>query len=142
MYCTRDDLTDYILADYLAAVDNIDSEKVARTITNVESEMTEALVSGGYTVAADSIPATVKRVCAVLSAYRSISAVTSLITSEAGNENEFLPLQRASERAEKELNQIREGKIKLAAPEADTSQPSDNFVVVTPESRFVDWKKF
>ena len=142
MYCTRNDLTDYILADYLAAVDSIDPGKVGRTIANVESEMAEVLVSGGYTVASDAIPATVKRICSVLSAYRSISAVTSLITSEAGNENEFLPLQRAAERAEKELDQIRLRKTPLAAPEADTSQPSDNFVVVTTKSRFGDWRDF
>lgn len=142
MYCTRDDLTDYILPDYLLAVDGIDPDKVGRTIVNVETEMTEALVSGSYTVTANDIPATVKRICATLSAYRSVSAVTSLITTEAGNENEFLPLQRAASRAETELGQIKLGKLPLAAPSAEDSQPNDTIIVVTPKSKFNDWGKF
>ncbi|WP_034632323.1 phage protein Gp36 family protein [Maridesulfovibrio bastinii] len=142
MYCTRSDLTDYLLADYLAAVDKIDAEKVARTMANVESEMSEALVSGGYTVTANDVPATVKRICATLSAYRSVSAITSLVVDENSSDNEFLPLQRQAERAEKEMDQIRLGKIRLAPPEATSAQPNDTVIVVTPPRKFKDWSRF
>lgn len=142
MYCTRSDLTAHVLEDYLTAADDQAEGTVATAISNVEYEMTEALVSGGYTVTADSVPATVKRVCSVIAAYNSISAITSLITSESSSENEFLPLQRKFERAEKVMDQIREGKIRLAAPNAEQAQPNDNFVIVTSCSKFGDWSKF
>ncbi|WP_321402700.1 phage protein Gp36 family protein [Maridesulfovibrio sp.] len=142
-YCTRTDLTDYILADYLAAADNQQEDTVDKAITNVSAEMTEALVAGGYTVTADAIPAAVKRICSTIAAYRSIGAITSLITSEAGSENEFLPLQRLAERADKEMALIRKGDFPLAPPEAKTAQPNDTAVVVTPPSKFGDcWSKF
>lgn len=142
MYCTRSDLTDHILEEYLTAADNQKEGTVVKAISNVEEEMTEALVSGGYAIVADSIPATVKKVCSVIAAYNSVSAITSLIKTAANSENIFLPLQRKFEQAEKTLDKIREGKIRLAPPEAKTSQPNDSFVVVTPSSKFGDWSKF
>ncbi|WP_415714402.1 phage protein Gp36 family protein [Maridesulfovibrio sp.] len=145
MYCTRTDLTAYILEDYLTAADNQTEGTVATAIANVEAEMTEALVSGGYTVTEDSVPATVKRVCSVIAAYNSVCAITSLVSSETSSDNEFLPLQRKAERAEKVMAQIREGKIRLAAPAAETSQPNDTVVVISPPSRFKSpkgWGRF
>ncbi len=143
MYCTRAELTDHVLEEYLTAADNKKAETVATAISNIEAEMTEALNCGGYTITPDSIPATVKKVCAVIAAYNSVSAITSLIKTSANSENVWLPLQRKFERAEKTLDQIREGKVRLAAPEADSAQPNDTVVVVTPPSKFGDcWSKF
>jgi len=137
MYCTRADLTDHVLVEYLTAADNQKEGAVAKAISNIEAEMDEALVSGGYTITPDSIPATVKKVCSVIAAYNSVSAITSLIKTAANSENVWLPLQRKFERAEKTLDQIREGKIRLAPPEAKTSQPNDSFVVVTSPSKWL-----
>lgn len=142
MYITRTDLTDHVLEVYLKAADKQSEGTVAKAISNVEAEMAEALISGGYTVTADSIPATVKRVCSVIAAYNSVSAITTLVTTEASSDNEFLPLQRKAERAEKVLDLIREGKIRLAAPATENAQPNDGVVVLSTRSRFNDWSKF
>lgn len=142
MYITRTDLTDHVLEGYLKAADRQSEGTVAKAISNVEAEMAEALISGGYTVTADSIPATVKRICSVIAAYNAVSAITTLVTTEASSDNEFLPLQRKAERAEKVMDQIREGKIRLAAPDAEQAQPNDSVVVVSTRSRFSDWSKF
>lgn len=141
-YCTRTDLTDYLLADYLTAADNQQKGTVDKAITNVCAEMTEALIAGGYTVTADVIPAAVKRICSAIAAYRSIGAITSLITSEDGNENDYLPLQRLAERADKEMALIREGKFPLAAPAAETSRSDDTVAVVTQPGKFKDWSRY
>lgn len=108
-WCTRGDLTQYVLEDYLTAADEKTPDIVTRSMDAVHAEMEEALLSGGYGISGSS--ATLSRIAAVLASWRSIAAITSLVMSEGNTNNEWQPLLHERNRAEAELTAIRKGKL-------------------------------
>jgi len=111
LYCTEDDLNEYILAAYLMKADEINPGIVSRTLKNVSLEITEAVAESGYTVPETGTSSLLQRICAVMTAYRVVSGITSLVDTEAGSNNEWLPLQGLYARADKDLASIRAGKL-------------------------------
>lgn len=138
IYCTPTNLNDYVLAQYLAKVEELNPGSVTRHISQVSSEIDEALLVGGYTQPTENNSALLTRVCAVMSAWRCIGQITSLMDTEAASENEWLPLQRLNTRCEKELDRIREGKLD---PVPDNSSTDDCGIEVSaPEAIFTPAK--
>lgn len=106
-WCVRNDLTQYVLEQYLSAADENTPDIVERSIAGVDAEINEALTAGGYPLSGTS--ATLTRIAAVLSAWRSVGAITSLVDSEGSTNNEWQPLLHERNRAESELAKIRKG---------------------------------
>lgn len=108
-WCTRDDLKRYVLEGYLTKAEEKSPGIVDQSMASVQAEMEEALVSGGYPASGTS--ATLSRIAAVLSAWRSVAAITTLVMSEGNTNNEWQPLLHERNRAESELTDIRKGKL-------------------------------
>jgi hypothetical protein len=117
-YCTAADLEDYILAVYLAKVEEINPGTIGRTLVEVSGEIREAVVQGEHTVPESGTSAVLKRICAVITAYRCVGNITSLVDTEAGSGNEWLPLQRLHDQSRRDLEQIRAGKL-MPFPDQD-----------------------
>lgn len=111
-YCDASKLTKYVLQAYLNKVEELNPGCVAGHIAGVSAEITEALMQGGYDLPYEqNTSALLTRVCAVMVAYRSIGGITSVISTEASSNNEWIPLQRLNTRAEKDLDLVRAGKL-------------------------------
>ncbi|VFQ45960.1 hypothetical protein [Desulfoluna butyratoxydans] len=108
-WCTQEDLTLYVLQAYLSVAEEKSPGIMNRAVDAVNGEIDEALLAGGY--AASGASATLCRIAAALSAWRTVAAVTTLVTSEADTDNEWLPLLHERNRAESDLAAIREGKL-------------------------------
>jgi hypothetical protein len=121
LYCTEDDLTEYILAAYLTKIEEINPGTISRTLENVSGEITEAIAQGGYSIPDTGSSAVLKRICAVMTAYRVVGDITSLMNTEASTGNEWLPLQRLHTKAEKDLDSIRAGKLDPFPDQIDDS---------------------
>lgn len=142
MYCTQNDLTDYILEDYLLAVERKKPGLGEDTIKNVSGEIDDAL-RHRFVLPLSTIPATIIRICAVMSSFRMIGAITSLMESEASSGNEWLPLQTLYKQSVKDLESIRDGKLALGLKElGEEIQDSEKLVIVTTASKFKDWDRF
>ena len=141
IYCTADILTDFVLAQYLAKVEELNPGSVDRHIGQVSEEIDEALLVGGYSIPTENNSATLTRMCAVMAAWRCIGEITSLMDTEAASDNEWLPLQKLNTRAEKELDKIRDGKLN---PVPDNSTDDCGIEVSAPEPIFTreKWETF
>lgn len=139
-YCDVSELAKYVLQAYLDKVEELNPGSVDAHITGVSGEITEALIQGGFEVPSVNSSALLTRICAVMAAYRSIGGITSVISSEASNSNEWLPLQRLAARAEKDIDSVRAGKLD-PFPDADTG---GGISVSAPKPLFPDrvWKLF
>lgn len=139
-YCDVSELTKYVLQAYLDKVDELNPGSVSAHITGVSGEITEALMQGGFEVPAVNSSAILTRICAVMSAYRSIGGITSVISTEASSSNEWLPLQRLNTRAEKDLDSVRAGKLNPFPGEGTDSGIS----VSAPKPMFPDrlWEMY
>jgi len=111
MYCTSDDLKDYLLEQYLAKIEELKPGSSDRHIANVSAEIDEALLQGGFEVPEENTSAMLTRISAVMCDWRLVGEITSLMDTEASSANEWLPLQKLYLRAEKDLDKIREGKL-------------------------------
>lgn len=141
LYCTESDLTEYILEAYLEKIEDINYGTTGRTLENVSGEITEAIAQGGFSVPEGGSSAVLKRICAVMTAYRIVGDITSLMDSEASSGNEWLPLQRLHSKAEKDLDKIREGKLD---PYPESSDGDTGISVSAPSPMFGSdlWEKF
>ncbi len=108
-YCTVDDLESYVLAAYMTSAENLRPGIRARHIAQVSAEIDEALAPL-YQVPLVPVPATVRRVCAVMAAYRVIGEITTLVTEEGTTKNEWIPLQSQDKQARADLAAMRAGK--------------------------------
>lgn len=111
VWCDITELSQYVLQEYLDAVDDKNPGSVLGHIERVSAEIDEALGQGGFAIPESPVSATLTRICAVMAGWRSIGEITSLMDSEASSGNEWLPLQRLNTRSEKDLEQIRAGKL-------------------------------
>jgi len=106
MYCSIADVKDYVLDKYLDAMEEQNSGVLDRMLESVSGEIDEA-IQFRYNLPLSVIPQQLKRIAAVITAYRVIGAITSVVSSESSVENEFLYLQQMYKSAEKELNDIK-----------------------------------
>jgi len=111
LYCTEADLKDYILMTYLDKLEEINPGICSRTLENVSAEILEAIYQGSHSIPETGSSAMLKRICAVMTAYRCVGDITTLMDSEASSGNEWIPLQRLYEKSEKDLDKIREGRL-------------------------------
>lgn len=109
MYCTSDDLATFVLSAYLDAAEKLRTGAVAQHIAQVSAEIDEALAPL-YQTPLSPVPATVKRVCAVLAAYRVVGGVTTLVTEGGTTKDEWIPLQAEVKRAQTDLDAMRAGR--------------------------------
>lgn len=123
LYCTAENLEDYVLAAYLDKAEEVNPGIVGRTIAAVSSEILEAVAQGGHAVPDGQDSALLRRICAVISSYRTIGDITTLMDTEASSGNEWLPLQKLFDGAVKDLGLVRNGKLD-PYPDIDTEDTS------------------
>ena len=140
-YCIEEDLTEYILAEYLEKFEEISSGIVDRKISTVSGEIDDAL-RGRYQLPLTSVPETLKRINAVLAAYQAAGAITSLVETAALSDNEFLFLQDMAKQARKDLDLIRQGKMDIGLEELGEIPVSSGTVRVSTPAKHFNLEKF
>lgn len=140
-YCEASDLNEYLLQAYLDKIEEINPGSTARHIAQASAEIDEAL-RANHELPLASVPATVRRICAVTASWRLVGEITTLMDTEASSGNEWLPLQTLYRQALKDLDAIREGKPGYGL---DDSAPEAGGIDVRESERlFTDdlWSKF
>ena len=142
-YCDENELSKYVLQEYLDVVEQKNPGSVAGHIVSVSAEISEAVLQGGFTVPAVNTSATLTRICAVMTCMRCIGEITSLMSSDASSNNEWLPLQKLNTRAEKDIDKIREGKLDPFPTPAESTSDS-GISVSAPPAKFGSklWEMF
>jgi len=139
VYCERDDLTDYVVEGYISAADDQTPGIVERTLQNVAVEIDDAL-RARFELPLIKVPGTIKRIAAVISSYRIVGGITSLMASEGGSNNDWIPLQTQYKQAVKDLEAIREGKMSLGLDELGEEPRSDDSLIVITKKPAIDMK--
>lgn len=130
LLCDRAAIVDLLHAKYVEACEKQNQGIVERTIEAVSGEIGDAL-SHRYPQPWPSVPELVRYIAAVLSAYRVVEAITSLVSSEAGDNNEWIPLQSQWKHCNGLLKDIRDGKLKLPLYEANPDREEASVAVVS-----------
>lgn len=94
LLCRRSHIVDLLHAAYVEACEQQNPGLVDRTIEAVSGEIGDAL-SYRYPQPWPYVPELVRYIAAVISAYRVVEAITSLVDTEASSDNEWLPLQNS-----------------------------------------------
>ena len=140
LFCTRDQITDLLLANYVAACEEQNPGLVERTIEAVSGEIATVL-SYRYPQPWPSVPDIIRYIASVISAYRTVEAITSLVGSEAIDDNEWIPLQKQWKYCTEMLKDIRDGKLKLPLDEAHPDREDPTFAVSSTKP-FFDFRGF
>lgn len=136
MYCERADLTAYVLDAYLTAAEEQTSGIVNETMNNVAGEIDDAL-RARFVLPLATVPETLKRIAAIITAYRIVGAITSLMASESGSNNEWIPLQTQYKQAVKDLEAVRTGNLSLGLQElGEETIDTEDTIVITPKRKF------
>lgn len=130
LLCDRAAIVDLLHAKYVEACEKQNQGIVERTIEAVSGEIGDVL-SYRYPQPWPSVPELVRYIAAVLSAYRVVEAITSLVSSEAGDNNEWIPLQSQWKHCNGLLKDIRDGKLKLPLYEANQDREEASVAVVS-----------
>lgn len=130
LLCDRAAIVDLLHAKYIEACEKQNQGIVERTIEAVSGEIGDAL-SYRYPQPWPSVPELVRYIAAVLSAYRVVEAITSLVSSEASDNNEWIPLQSQWKHCNGLLKDIRDGKLKLPLYEANQDREEASVAVVS-----------
>ena len=140
LFCTRDQITDLLLADYVQACEEKNPGLVDRTVAAVTGEIM-SMLSYRYPQPWPTVPELIRYIAGVISAYRVVEAITTLVDSEA-TDNEWLPLQKQWKYCTELLEDIRDGKQKLTElDEAFLDREEPTFAVVSPKP-FFDFRGF
>ena len=140
--CTLDDLKDYLLAAYLDACEKQNPGLAERTVAAVSGEVTD-LLRRLYPLPWPEVPALVRYIAAVIAAYRTAEAITTLVNTEGTTENEWIPLQKEWKRATEMLEKIATGKLKLPLAVADDADDyEDPTVAVVTGKPLFDFRGF
>ncbi|MDR1398108.1 MAG: DUF1320 domain-containing protein [Desulfarculales bacterium] len=140
--CTTDNLKDYLLAAFLDACEQQNPGLAERTIAAVSGEILDML-SRRYPLPWPMVPALVRYIAAVMAAYRTAEAVTTLVSSEASTDNEWIPLQKEWKRATEMLEKLATGKLKLSLDAAeDADDYEDPSVAVVTGKPIFDFRGF
>tara|TARA_B100000683_G_scaffold262560_1_gene289793 strand:+ start:613 stop:1038 length:426 start_codon:yes stop_codon:yes gene_type:complete len=137
MYCERADLTDYVLEAYLIAAEEQTPGIVEKTIQNVSGEIDDAL-RARFELPLIQTPETLKRIVAVIVSYRVVGGITSLMNSEGGSNNDWIPLQTQYKQATKDLESVREGKLNIGLKELGQEARSDESMIVVSRKPAID----
>ena len=137
MYCERADLTDYVLEAYLTAAEEQTAGIVAKTVRNVSGEIDDAL-RARFELPLIQTPDTLKRIAAVMTAYRVVGGITSLMNSEGGSNNDWIPLQTQYKQAVKDLESIRDAKLNIGLTELGQESRSDESLIVKTRKPTID----
>lgn len=140
LLCKREHLTDLLHAAYMQACEEQNPGIVERTIEAVSGEVGDAL-SYRYPQPWPYVPELVRYIAAVISAYRVVEAITSLVDSEASEGNEWIPLQKQWKQCLSMLDDIAKGKLKLPLDETHPDR-EDASVAVVSRSPFFDLRGF
>lgn len=128
--CSREHIVDLLHARYVEACEKQNPGLVERTIEAVSGEIGDAL-SYRYPQPWPYVPELVRYIAAVISAYRVVEAITSLVDTEASSANEWLPLQKQWKYVTELLEDIISGKQKLPLSEANPDREDPTFAVVS-----------
>ena len=139
-FCTREQITDLLLADYVRVCEEKNPGLVERTIEAVTGEIATVL-SYRYPQPWPGVPELVRYIASVISAYRVVEAITTLVDSESEVGNEWVPLQKQWKYCTDLLKDIRDGKLKLPLDEANPDREEPTFAVVSPKP-FFDFRGF
>ncbi len=134
-FCEQTDLADYLLQAYITKIDEISPGSTLSQVETVSAEIAECLKIGGYGEAAETT-ALLRRICAVIVAWRCVAEITTLMETEAVSSNEWLPLQRQYNDAVKDLRDIRDGKLDPFPGVADSE--GGDVQVSAPDRLFSD----
>lgn len=138
--CTEENVLDHILQDYVQKAEEFNPGITARTIEAVSGEVTD-LLSYRYPQPWPSVPKLITDIAAVFSAYRIVTAITTIVDTEGQTDNEWIPLQRKLDRYEKLLDDLAKGKLKLPFEE-DFRDREDPTVAVISKKRIIDMRGF
>ena len=135
LLCNRENITDLLHVKYVEACERQNPGLVERTIEDVSGEVGDRL-SYRYPQPWPYVPELVRYIGAVISAYRIVEAITSLVDTEASSDNEWIPLQKQWKHVLELLDDIVSGKQKLPLEEANPDREAPGFAVVSRPSLF------
>lgn len=138
--CERKHILDLLLDKYVVACEKQNPDLMERTIEAVSGEIGDAL-SYRYPQPWPYVPEIVRYIASVIAAYRVVQAITSLVTSEASNDNEWIPLQKQWKYVTELLDDIIRGKLKLPLDEANPDREEASVAVVSRKPIF-DLRRF
>ena len=130
LLCRKEHILDLLHADYVAACEEQNPGLVERTIEAVSGEVSDAL-SYRYPQPWPYVPELIRYIAAVISAYRVVEAITSLVDTEASSANEWLPLQKQWKYVTELLEDIVSGKQKLPLEETNPDREEASVAVVS-----------
>lgn len=128
--CTRGHIIDLLHAGYMAACEEQNPGIVERTIEAVSGEIGDAL-SYQYPQPWPYVPELVRYIAAVISAYRTVEAITTLVDTEGNTANEWIPLQKQWKYCTALLEDIASGKLKLPLEESNPDREEPSFAVIS-----------
>ena len=88
LLCRREHIVDLLHAKYMEACEKQNPGLVERTIEAVSGEVSDAL-SYRYPQPWPYVPELVRYIAAVISAYRVVEGITSLVDTEESGDNEW-----------------------------------------------------
>ena len=130
LLCRREPIVDLLHAKYMEACEKQNPGLVERTIEAVSGEVSDAL-SYRYPQPWPYVPELVRYIAAVISAYRVVEGITSLVDTEESGDNEWIPLQKQWKYCTDLLEDIASGKRKLPLSEANPDREDPTFAVVS-----------
>ena len=130
LLCRREHIVDLLHAKYMEACEKQNPGLVDRTIEAVSGEVSDAL-SYRYPQPWPYVPELVRYIAAVISAYRVVEGITSLVDTEESGDNEWIPLQKQWKYCTDLLEDIASGKRKLPLSEANPDREDPTFAVVS-----------
>ena len=128
--CERANIIDLLHAEYVAACEEQNPDLVARTIEAVSGEIGDML-SYRYPQPWPYVPELIRYAAAVISAYRVVEAITTLVDTEASSDNEWIPLQKQWKYVTDLLEDIAKGRLKLPLEEANPDREEASVAVVS-----------
>lgn len=133
--CERQNLIDLLHVKYVEACEKQNPELVERTIEAVSGEIGDML-SYRYPQPWPYVPELIRYIAAVISAYRVVEAITSLVDTEASSDNEWIPLQKQWKYVTDLLEDIAKGKLKLPLEEINPDREEASVAVVSRRPLF------
>ena len=133
--CGREHIIDLLHVKYVEACEKQNPGLVERTIESVSGEIGDAL-SYRYPQPWPYVPELVRYIAAVISAYRVVEAITTLVDTEASSDNEWIPLQKQWKYVTDLLEDIVRGRLKLPLDEDNPDREEASVAVVTSKPFF------
>lgn len=137
MYSSQGQIEKLVYKPFLEAAENKIPGLISDTIAAVSNEIDERL-SVRWVVPFAATPALVGYICSVLSAYRIVGALTSLMDTEASNDNQWIPLQKQWQKAMQLLDQLATpgSNVRLPYPAEETADSGS--MAFVPSSLSID----